>query len=53
MIGIIPGNTKTYEVNGSFNDDNLVEGKLYYDPTDERLYYYSLSETRSNPENGY
>ena len=53
MIGIIPGNTKTYEVNGSFNDDNLVEGKLYYDPTDERLYYYSSSETRSNPENGY
>lgn len=53
MIGIIPGNKKTFEVFGSFTDSNLVEGKLYYDPKDERIYLYSKTESRSNPDTGF
>lgn len=53
MIGIIAGNEKTYEVFGTINDPNPIEGKLYYDPKDNRVYYYSTTNTRSNPTSGY
>lgn len=53
MIGIIPSINKTYEVYGDLLSDNFIEGKLYYDKTDGRVYYYSTIETRSNPNTGY
>lgn len=53
MIGIIPSQNKTFEIHGDFSSKNPIEGKLYYDPSDKRLYYYSLIETRSNPRTGY
>lgn len=53
MIGIIPSTNQTFEVYGDFNSKKLVENKLYYDPKDGRVYFYSLSETRSNPRTGY
>jgi len=53
MIGIIPSNNKTFEVHGSFNTDNPIEGKLYYHPETERLYFYSKKENRANPRTGY
>lgn len=53
MIGIIPSSSQTFEVYGDFKCNELVEGKLYYNPDDGRLYYYSKSETRSNPKTGY
>lgn len=51
--GIIPSKTKTFEVFGSFNEKELVEGRLYYDPKNLRVYYYSKIETRSNPKTGH
>lgn len=53
MIGIIPSSNQTFEVFGDFTSKKLVEGKLYYDPKDKRVYYYSKKETRSNPTTGY
>lgn len=53
MIGIVPTTTASFEVFGDFNSSELKEGKLYYDPKDGRLYFYSLNETRSNPATGY
>lgn len=53
MIGIIPSTNQTFEVYGDFNSKKLVENKLYYDPKDGRVYFYSLVETRSNPRTGY
>lgn len=53
MIGVIPTSTKSFEVFGDFNSKDLVENKLYYDPKDQRLYFYSLKEVRSNPNTGY
>ena len=53
MIGIIPSNSKTFEVYGSFNTDNPIEGKLYYDPKSDRLFLYSKVENRANPRTGY
>ena len=53
MIGIIPTNFRTFEVEGDLTSPNPKEGKIYYDKTDGRLYYYSTSETRSNPTNGF
>lgn len=53
MIGIIPSSNKTFEIYGDFNEKDLVEGKLYYDPNTKKLYFYSLVETRSNPRTGY
>lgn len=53
MIGIIPSSSKTFEVFGMFNSDKLIEGKLYIDPSDGRVYVYSLIEKRSNPNTGY
>lgn len=52
MLGIIPSSKTSYEVYGKIDDDNLIEGKLYYD-NNERLYYYSLTEKRSNPKTGF
>jgi len=52
LIGVIPSTNKTYEVEGYFDSDNLVEGKLYISP-DNRLYVYSLTETRSSPKYSY
>jgi hypothetical protein len=52
MIGIIPSSTKTFEVMGTFNSDQLVEGKLYVD-TNGRVFMYSTIEKRSNPDTGY
>ncbi len=52
MIGIIPSSSKTFEVFGDFNSKDLVEGKLYYDESDGRVYFYSRVETRSNPRTG-
>lgn len=53
IVGVIPSGSKTYEIFGDFTDTNPVEGKLYYDPSTSRLYYYSLIENRSNPNTGY
>jgi hypothetical protein len=53
MIGIIPGTYRTFEVEGDLTSPELKEGKLYYDSKDGRLYYYSSTETRSNPANGF
>ena len=53
MIGIIPSSSKTYEVYGDLNDKTPIEGKLYYDPKTNILYYYSTIETRPNPKTGY
>lgn len=53
MIGIVPTTTASFEVFGDFNSNDLKEGKLYYDPSDGRLYFYSTTETRSNPNTGY
>lgn len=53
VIGIIPSIDKTFEVCGSFESKELVEGKLYYDPLTMRVYFYSTVETRSNPNTGY
>lgn len=53
MIGVIPAASKTYEVFGDLNDKNPIEGKIYYDNKTNRLYYYSKTETRSNPKTGY
>ena len=41
MIGIVPGTTKTYEIDGDFHCPTPIEGKLYYDPKTGRLYYFS------------
>ena len=53
MIGVIPAASRTYEVYGDFNTEKPIEGKIYYDPKDLRLYYYSTIDKRSNPGNGY
>ena len=53
MIGTIPSGNKTFEVYGDTSSDNLIEGKLYYNTTDERLYLYSTKATRSNPDMGF
>lgn len=53
IIGVIPSVDKTFEVFGDFNSCDLIEGKLYSDPSNGRLYYYSTIETRSNPNTGY
>lgn len=53
MIGIIPSATHTFEVFGKLSDDNFVNGKLYYDEKDYRLYMYSDNIKRSNPSTGY
>lgn len=53
MVGIIPSSNKTFEIFGDFSSKDLVEGKLYYHPKTKKLYYYSKSETRSNPKTGY
>lgn len=53
MIGIVPSSYNTYEVYGDFDSNDLVEGKLYYNQSDKRLYYYSKTLTRSNPQTGY
>lgn len=55
MLGIIPSGSKTFEVEGYFNapGGDLVEGKLYCDPKDGRIYYYSKTNTRPNPDTGY
>lgn len=53
FIGIIPSTTKTFEVFGDFNSTDLVEGGLYYDPKDERVYMYSKIETRPSPKSGF
>ena len=53
MIGTIPSGNKTFEVYGDTSCDNPIEGKLYYDNTDKRLYLYSTIVTRSNPDMGF
>lgn len=53
MVGVIPSSNKTFEIYGDFNSTELVEGKLYYHPSDKRLYFYSLIENRSNPNTGF
>ena len=52
MIGIIPGNIKTFIVEG-YLDDKLEEDKLYADKKDNRIYLYSTKENRSSPATGY
>lgn len=52
LIGIIPSSSKTFEVYGDFTEKNPIEGKLYYDDNG-RIYFYSTTETRSNPRTGY
>lgn len=53
MIGIIPTTFRTFEVDGDLSCTSPKEGKIYYDKKDGRLYYYSTTETRSNPSNGF
>lgn len=53
LVGIIPSATKTFEVFGDFNEHNLVEGKLYWEPSSKRIFYYSLIEKRSSSASGY
>lgn len=53
MIGVVPTTSKSFEVEGDFESKDLKEGKLYYDKSDGRLYFYSTTETRSNPNTGY
>lgn len=53
MIGIIPSASNTYEVVGDFTSSDLIEGKVYYHPETKRLYYYSTTKRRSNPDTGY
>ena len=53
VIGVIPSGSRTYEIHGDFTSDRLIEGQLYYDPNNKRIYYYSLIEKRSNPKTGY
>lgn len=53
VVGIIPMADKTFEICGDMSVESPVEGKLYYDASDKRLYYYSKMETRSNPKTGY
>lgn len=53
MIGVVPTTNKSFEVEGDFESKDLKEGKLYYDKLDGRLYFYSTTETRSNPNTGY
>ena len=53
LIGVIPSVDKTFEVYGDINSDELIEGKLYHDTADGKLYYYSTKLTRSSPANGY
>lgn len=54
MLGLIASASKTFEVDGYFNTvSEPVEGKLYCDPKDGRIYYYSKTKTRPNPDTGY
>lgn len=53
MLGIIPSTKSTYEVYGTTDEKSPIEGKLYYDPSDNKLYYYTTKETRPNPKTGY
>lgn len=53
MIGIIPGFSKTFIVEGMITDESLQEGKLYADPNTKRIFMYSQIEKRSNPNTGY
>lgn len=54
MIGIVPSITKTYEVEGYIGECSTpIEGKLYIDKLDKRLYLYSSKRIRPNPESGY
>jgi hypothetical protein len=53
VIGIIPSKNRTFEVDGTFESKNPVEGKLYVDPVDGRIYFYSTTLTRSNPDTGF
>lgn len=53
MIGIIPGKSKTFIVDGMIDDGNLEEGKLYVENKTGRIFMYSLIETRANPATGF
>lgn len=53
MIGMIPSASSTYEVIGDFTSSDLIEGKVYYHPETKRLYFYSTTKKRSNPDTGY
>ena len=53
MIGIIPASSKTFEVYGMFNQTTPIEGKLYVDPDNGRVYVFSLNEKRSSPTTGF
>ena len=53
MIGIVPSSDRTFEVDGSFDIRNRIEGHIYADPIDNRLYLFSSSLVRSGPDSGY
>ena len=52
MIGIIPGSSKTFVVDGVFCE-NPVEGNIYVEPSSRRLFMFSREFKRSCPENGF
>jgi len=52
MVGVIPAGSKTYEIFGSFDSVDCIEGKLYYDDAG-RLFYYSDTEQRPSPKTGF
>jgi len=52
MDKIVVGQKWNFEYLGPMGGTG-VEGKIYHDPADDRLYYYSEIHTRSHPENGF
>ena len=53
MIGVIPSGKKTFIIEGYLSDASFVEGSLYVDPQDDRIYLYSTTTTRSSASDGY
>lgn len=53
MMGIVPSASETFEVLGYVGDANPIDGKIYVNKSDGRLYYYTINATRSNPSTGY
>ena len=53
MIGIIPSGSQTFIVEGTLDSNSLIDGRLYVDPETDRLFFYSIKETRSSPITGY
>lgn len=53
MVGMVPSGSVTFDVAGDFNTPEPKEGKLYWHPKTQYLYYYSTTLKRSSPTTGY